>query len=103
MLFEDSGMLDTRFWYCAQPAHIHIATDHLVLTDPAELALSHEDSAALFATAHALFAEVGGDLVAPRPDRWYLSAPALGDLLTASPSARPAATSTSGCRKARPN
>ncbi|OJY19690.1 regulator [Pandoraea sp. 64-18] len=85
MLFEDSGMLDTRFWYCAQPAHIHIATDHLVLTDPAELALSHEDSAALFATAHALFAEVGGDLVAPRPDRWYLSAPALGDLLTASP------------------
>ncbi|AKC70256.1 hypothetical protein [Pandoraea oxalativorans] len=85
MLFDDSGALDTRFWYCAQPAHIHIATDHLVLTDPAELALSAEESAALFATAHGLFAEEGGDLIAPRPDRWYLSAPALGDLLTASP------------------
>lgn len=85
MLLEDSGSLDTRYWYCAQPAHIHIATDHLVLTDPAELSLSPEESAALFATAHALFADVGGELVAPRSDRWYLSAPALGELLTASP------------------
>ncbi|APD13421.1 hypothetical protein [Pandoraea pulmonicola] len=85
MLLEDSGTLDTRVWYCAQPAHIHIATDHLVLTDPAELALSSEESAALFATAHALFAEEGGELIAPRADRWYLSAPVLGDLLTASP------------------
>ena len=85
MLLEDSGSLDTRYWYCAQPAHIHIATDHLVLTDPAELSLSPEESAALFATAHALFADVGGELIAPRSDRWYLSAPALGELLTASP------------------
>lgn len=85
MLLEDSGSLDTRYWYCAQPAHIHIATDHLVLTDPAELSLSPEESAALFATAHALFADVGGELVAPRSDRWYLGAPALGELLTASP------------------
>lgn len=85
MLLEDSGSLDTRYWYCAQPAHIHIATDHLVLTDPAELSLSPEESAALFATAHALFADVGGELIAPRSDRWYLSAPALDELLTASP------------------
>jgi hypothetical protein len=85
MLLEDSGSLDTRYWYCAQPAHIHIATDHLVLTDPAELSLSPEESAALFATAHALFADAGGELIAPRSDRWYLSAPALGELLTASP------------------
>lgn len=85
MLLADGAELDKRYWYCAQPAHIHIATDHLVLTDPDELDLSTEESAALLATAQALLAEDGAELLAPRADRWYLHAPTLGELLTASP------------------
>ncbi|GAB3625539.1 regulator [Pandoraea terrae] len=85
MLLADGGTLDGRYWYCVQPAHIHIATDHLVLTDPAELALDPADADTLFQTARALFAEDGAELIAPRPDRWYLSAPMLGELLSASP------------------
>ncbi|PSB92221.1 regulator [Candidatus Pandoraea novymonadis] len=87
MLIADTNnnLDDNHFWYCAQPAHIQINTDHLVLTDPSELALETIDTIPLFEIARDLFAEHDVKLVSPRPDRWYLSGPMLDGLVTASP------------------
>src|SRR5947209_13370435 len=35
-------------WFIVQPVHLHIARDHLVLTDPRQLRLSEQDARNLF-------------------------------------------------------
>src|SRR5690606_38085602 len=45
-------------WFALQPVHIHIARDHLVLTDPRQLQLDENHSRSLFDIARPLFEEV---------------------------------------------
>ncbi|MFM1991516.1 MAG: hypothetical protein RJA99_4473 [Pseudomonadota bacterium] len=54
------------------PVHLHVGRDHLVLTDPAALALGPDESAALAAAVAPLFADEGLVLDAASPSRWYL-------------------------------
>lgn len=65
--------LDARhgIWLCADPVHLRLARDSLTLADPAELALSAEECAALSPTLAAELAHVG-EFFAPHPQRWYL-------------------------------
>ena len=72
-------------WFIVQPAHIHIARDHLLLTDIAQLALAHEHAQALFASAQALFAEVGRPLLYLAADIWLMRADDWAGLHTSSP------------------
>lgn len=54
------------------PVHLHVGRDHLVLTDPAELALAPGDAEALAAALAPLFAEEGLLLTTAGPTRWAL-------------------------------
>jgi hypothetical protein len=78
---------DAGMWYVVQPIYIHIARDHLVLTDPAQLELEEEDSLALFEIARSLFHETGRKLVYGNAGTWFVRADDWPALLTSSPDA----------------
>ncbi|MFP3617443.1 regulator, partial [Paraburkholderia sp. SIMBA_050] len=67
MLLADGGDPGTQAWACVEPVHVQIAHDHLVLVDPASLALDDGDAAALLAVARPLIEELGVRLEAPQP------------------------------------
>ncbi|HJV81778.1 hypothetical protein [Noviherbaspirillum sp.] len=74
-------------WFVLQPVHIHVARDHLVLTDPRQLMLSEEESRTLFDIAAALCDEAGKRLVFGNPGTWFLRADEWRALQTSSPDA----------------
>jgi hypothetical protein len=78
---------DEGNWFLVQPVHLHIARDHLVLTDPRQLALSDEEARALFATVQPLFEEYGHALLYGDAGTWFLRADAWAELRTATPDA----------------
>lgn len=61
-------------WFVLQPAHLHVARDHLVLTDQRQLALDEHESRALFDSAQALLADVGVPLLYGDARTWFLRA-----------------------------
>lgn len=74
-------------WFILQPVHIHIARDHLVLTDPRQLALSDQEARALFAIAEPLFAETGKTLLYGDAATWFVRADDWAELQTSTPDA----------------
>ena len=85
MLRADGGEPGTSTWACVQPVHVRIAHDHLVLIDPASLALTDARSRTLLDVARPLIEELGVRIEAPKPTRWYLASDAFGTLAGASP------------------
>jgi hypothetical protein len=88
MLLADGGArneIGTACWACLEPVHLHIAHDHLLLIDPAQLTLSRDEANALCAAVRPVLESSGMALIAPTPRRWYVSAPALDTLVGASP------------------
>lgn len=81
-LTPDAGM-----WFVLHPVHLHIARDHLVLTNQRQLALSEHESRALFDAARPLFNEAGKTLLYGDPHNWFVRADAWHDLRTATPDA----------------
>ncbi|GGI17754.1 hypothetical protein GCM10008066_10560 [Oxalicibacterium faecigallinarum] len=87
-LAHDAGMsLDEGFWFILQPFHLHVARDHLVLTDPRQLRISEEESQALFSSAQSVFSEDGKDLFYVSPSIWLLRADDWHGLRTSTPDA----------------
>jgi hypothetical protein len=74
-------------WFILQPAHIHVARDHLVLADLDHLALAEADARRLFASAQALFTELGRTLVYVSATTWLMRADDWAGLRTATPQA----------------
>ncbi len=74
-------------WFMLQPAHIHVARDHLVLTGLRQLALAEDDARALFDAIQPLFAETGKTLLYGSADTWFMRADEWSDLRTATPDA----------------
>jgi hypothetical protein len=74
-------------WFVLQPTHIHIARDHLVLTDMRQLSLDPPESRTLFDAAMPLFAEVGKTLLYGSADTWFMRADEWPHLRTATPDA----------------
>ena len=62
------------FWFTLSPVHIHIARDHLVLTDQRKLAISADEAHALFDVAKILCDEVGISLLYGDEKNWFLRA-----------------------------
>lgn len=79
--------VQSGFWFIVQPAHLHIARDHLVLTDPRQLNLSEQDSCALFETVQPLFEESGKTLLYGDASTWLLRADDWQTLQTSTPDA----------------
>lgn len=79
--------VEPGFWFLLQPAHLHVARDHLVLTDLRKLVLSEEESRALFQSVEPLFEESGETLIYGDARTWFLRADDWIDLSTSTPSA----------------
>ena len=74
-------------WFILQPVHLHIARDHLVLTDPRQLMIDEQSSRALFESARSLFEELGHELRYGDARHWFVRADAWQTLRTTTPDA----------------
>lgn len=61
-------------WFMLQPAHLHVARDHLVLTDQRQLALEDSEARALFDSACTLLAELDVPLLYGDARTWFMRA-----------------------------
>jgi len=74
-------------WFTLSPVHIHIARDHLVLTDWRRLPLAEQEARALFDAAQGMCEEVGKTLFYGDAGTWFLRADDWSDMQTATPDA----------------
>lgn len=72
-------------WFIVNPAHIDIARSHLMMPDLRQLALSDEDSRALFDSARPWFEEAGHELRYGDAQTWFMRADDWAGMDTASP------------------
>lgn len=82
----EGGEPGEQGWLCADPVHLRIHADRVVLADASRLSLTAEEAEQLVATLNAHFAQDNLTFLAPRPDRWYARlahAPALRTTPTA--------------------
>ncbi len=77
-------VFEEGYWLSLHPVHIHIARDHLVLTDFRRLAIKEEEARALFDVAQDCCAEFGKTLLWGDNNNWFLRADTWQDLQTAS-------------------
>lgn len=78
---------DDGHWFVLQPAHIHIARDHLVLTDIRQITLTEEDARALFDEAKPLFDDENRTLYYGNTSMWFMRADDWQQLNTSTPDA----------------
>lgn len=81
------GITEEGYWFLLQPASLHIARDHLVLTDRRQLSLSETESRALFNGALPFINESGFTLRYGDAGNWFLRADAWQALRTCTPDA----------------
>lgn len=74
----------TEHCFMLNPVHIHIARDHLILTDPRQLALSEAEAQELFRAAVPYFAEQGMRLIFGTAQQWFVAGENLAELDCAS-------------------
>lgn len=74
-------------WFVLQPAHLHVARDHLVLTDLQQLSLDESESRMLFDAALPLFEENGLKLLYGDARHWFVRANDWLGLRTSTPEA----------------
>lgn len=70
-LLADGGKPGSDEWICLDPVHLRLHEWAVIPDDPATLALTVEDDAALRDSVAPLFADLG-ELVASAPGRWHL-------------------------------
>ena len=68
----DGGDPGNDCWMHADPVHLKVHRDHLVLADAARLQVTPTEAREFVAALDAHFAAVSIAIVAPRPERWYL-------------------------------
>lgn len=85
MRLADGGASDQAYWLRADPVHLAPDRDQLVLTPPAVLEVSREETQALAAAFHATYGGDGWHLEFPHPWRGYLKAPKPLDVITHDP------------------
>lgn len=78
---HDMGVIDNDWWLRADPVHLGLDRDRLVLTDPYRLEITPEEAARLVTEIMEVFSADGWLLKAPCPERWYLK-PARAPRLT---------------------
>jgi len=87
MMQKLSVAVEPGLWFIVQPVHIHIARDHLVLTDMRRCPLSEAESRALFEAARPHFEQAGKTLCYGDAKTWFVRADDWNNLLTATPDA----------------
>jgi len=79
--------LPDGYWFVVNPVNLHIASNHLVLTDYRELELTDDEARSLFASARKLCSEVNVQLIYGDAANWFLGTDAWPELVTATPDA----------------
>lgn len=74
-------------WFLLQPVHLHIARDHLVLTDPQGLQLGDAEARTLYEAILPLANEAGHELAFGDARHWFLRADGWAGLRTSTPAA----------------
>ena len=77
----------TGYWFVLQPAHFHVARDHLVLTDLRQLDMDETESRTLFDSVVPLFQELGHEMRYGDARHWFLRADTWQTLRTTTPDA----------------
>lgn len=73
---RDAGDAVLHTWLRADPAHVRADMTGARVLAIGELGLSHDDAQALLAPLRPLFGDLGFQLSAPVPSRWYVALPA---------------------------
>ncbi|GAB4510797.1 MAG: hypothetical protein Tsb0026_13140 [Sulfuricaulis sp.] len=68
----DMGVIDNDWWLRADPVHLSLDRDRLILADAQKLEVTPEESGRLVAEIMEVFTADGWLLKAPHPERWYL-------------------------------
>jgi hypothetical protein len=71
-LMADGVAPETHYWLRADPVHLGVERDQLVLSEASTFSLAQDEADALIATLNQHFAADGLHFVAPRAQRWYL-------------------------------
>ncbi len=61
-----------QFWLCADPVHLRVNRDQLILLPPEALSITQGQAEALCTALNRHFATDGLTFVAPEPSHWYL-------------------------------
>ena len=78
---------DSGTWFVVQPVYLHVARDHLVLTDRRQLRVTDPESRQLFEIAKTTFAHAGKELLYGEAKGWFVRADDWADLQTSTPDA----------------
>lgn len=68
----DMGVIDNDWWLRADPVHLSVDRDRLVLVDAQKLEITQAEANRLIADVMEIFTADGWLLKAPHPARWYL-------------------------------
>lgn len=71
-LLADGGNPGGDFWLLADPVHLQLQRNRMVLVDAGNLEISAEEAAGLTAALNSHFANDGLAFFPTRPDRWHL-------------------------------
>jgi hypothetical protein len=72
------------FWLRADPVHLQVNRDQLILTAPEGLSISDTEASSMVAALNHHFAADHFSFVAPEADRWYLRTPGPARIVTQS-------------------
>jgi hypothetical protein len=67
----DGEMPDSGYWICADPVHLQVDRDALILAAPGYGELGQSDAHAVVQTLNGHFETAGIQFFAPAPTRWY--------------------------------
>ena len=68
----DMGVIDNDWWLRADPVHLSLDRDRLILADARKLDVTPDEASRLVAEIMEVFTADGWLLKAPHPERWYL-------------------------------
>ncbi|MBI3571752.1 MAG: hypothetical protein HY082_11750 [Gammaproteobacteria bacterium] len=68
----DMGVIDNDWWLRADPVHLSLDRDRLILSDARKLEVTQKEAGRLVAEIMEVFTADGWLLKAPHPERWYL-------------------------------
>jgi hypothetical protein len=71
-LLADAGDPDQHYWLRADPVHLRVTRDHLILADSGTFAISQQEAEQLCNSLNLHFNNDGLVFYPQRPDRWYL-------------------------------
>jgi len=78
----DMGIIDNDWWLRADPVHLSLERDRLILAEADSLSITPDETSRLVAEIMEVFATDGWLLKAPRPERWYLKPARVPEITT---------------------